>query len=237
MALKFKGGVIIAADTNISYGGMKKEKDARRIFKLNDECAMACSGEMADAQKRLASGNSAAQRDIDALVRESKGQVQPQPQQASGQTLADLWESTPASTAKQEQKKNELPLAAQFYNKRLEGKQALGEKIVGAGEAGLTALSGGIAAPVSALGGVVGTLASGQYGTPQGIQAGQDMARRLQEGGTYQPRTQQGQQYVQNLQRAFEASKLPPVGVPEVAGFAPLAGPAMQQAKAWRDKA
>jgi len=50
MALKFKGGVIIAADTHISYGGMKKEKDARRIFKLNDECAMACSGEMADAQ-------------------------------------------------------------------------------------------------------------------------------------------------------------------------------------------
>ena len=50
MGLKFKGGVIIAADTNISYGGMKKEKDARRIFKLNDECALACSGEMADAQ-------------------------------------------------------------------------------------------------------------------------------------------------------------------------------------------
>jgi 20S proteasome alpha/beta subunit len=49
MAMKFKGGVIIAADTAISYGGMKKEKDARRIVKLSDECAFACSGEMADA--------------------------------------------------------------------------------------------------------------------------------------------------------------------------------------------
>ena len=49
MALKFKDGVIIAADTNISYGGMKKEKNARRIVKLSDECAFACSGEMADA--------------------------------------------------------------------------------------------------------------------------------------------------------------------------------------------
>jgi 20S proteasome alpha/beta subunit len=49
MACKFKDGVIIAADTAISYGGMKKEKNARRIVKLSDECAFACSGEMADA--------------------------------------------------------------------------------------------------------------------------------------------------------------------------------------------
>jgi len=194
--------------------------------------------EMTKAQQRLQSGDPRAQRDIESLTREMGGKVQTvqqtqQPQQASGQTLADLWESTPASTAtaKQEQKKSELPMAAQFYNKLLEGKQALGEKIVGAGEAGLTALSSGIAAPVSALGGVVGTLASGKYGTQEGIQAGQDMARRLQEGGTYQPRTQQGQQYVQDLQKAFEASKLPPVGVPEAMGFAPLASPAMQQGR------
>lgn len=194
--------------------------------------------EMDKAQQRLQSGDPRAQRDIEALTREMGGKVartQPtvQPQQASGQTLADLWEATPASsaTAKQEQKKSELPLSAQFYNKLQEGKQALGEKIIGAGEAGLTALSGGIAAPVSALGGVVGSLTSGKYGTQQGVQAGQEMARRLQEGGTYQPRTAQGQQYVQDLQKVFEASKLPSVGMPEVAGFAPLAGPATQQAR------
>jgi len=50
MGLKFKDGVIIAADTAISYGGMKNLKDARRIVQLSDECAFACSGEMADAQ-------------------------------------------------------------------------------------------------------------------------------------------------------------------------------------------
>ena len=50
MAVKFKDGVVIAADTNISYGGMKKEKNARRIVKLSDECVFACGGEMADAQ-------------------------------------------------------------------------------------------------------------------------------------------------------------------------------------------
>jgi len=190
--------------------------------------------EMAKAQQRLQSGDPRAQRDVDALTREMGGKVQPvqQTQQASGQTLADLWETTPTGKTQEEkkaEKKAELPLAAQFYNKLLEGKKALGETIVGVGEAGLTALSGSVAAPVSALGGIVGTMTSGKYGTQQGIQAGQDMARRLQEGGTYQPRTQTGQQYVQNLQKAFEASKLPPVGVPEVMGFAPLAGPAAQQ--------
>ena len=39
---------MIAADTAVSYGGMRKEKDARRIKKLNDECIYASSGEMAD---------------------------------------------------------------------------------------------------------------------------------------------------------------------------------------------
>lgn len=213
------------------------KRQADRMATLQDE--------MTKAQQRLKSGDARAQRDIDALTREMGGKVQStpqltqatqttQPEQASGQTLADLWETTPAAKTQEEkkaEKKTELPLAAQFYNKLQEGKKALGEKIVGAGEAGLTALSGSVAAPVSALGGIVGTMTSGKYGTQEGIQAGQDMARRLQEGGTYQPRTAQGQQYVQDLQRAFEASKLPPVGVPEVMGFAPLAGPATQQAK------
>ncbi|CAB4123433.1 Peptidase M15B [uncultured Caudovirales phage] len=158
----------------------------------------------------------------------------PMPKQVD--TLANLWESTPAASGKQEtrqeQPKSELPVAAQLYNQFQNAKRGLGEKIVGAGEAGLTALSGAVAAPVSAFGGVVGSLASGKYGTPEGIQAGQQVAQQMQAGGTYQPRTAQGQQYVQDLQKAFEASKLPPMGVPELAGMAPIAGPAAQQAAA-----
>ncbi len=50
MAIKYKDGVILAADTAVSYGGMKKEKNARRIVQLSDECVFACGGEMADAQ-------------------------------------------------------------------------------------------------------------------------------------------------------------------------------------------
>ena len=50
MALKYKDGVMIAADTAISYGGMANVKNAKRIEKLNDEVAYASSGEMADFQ-------------------------------------------------------------------------------------------------------------------------------------------------------------------------------------------
>ena len=48
MALKYKDGVMVAADTSITYGSMLKIKDARRIEKLTDECIFAASGEMAD---------------------------------------------------------------------------------------------------------------------------------------------------------------------------------------------
>jgi hypothetical protein len=93
------------------------------------------------------------------------------------------------------------------------------EKAIGLGETGLGALSGLVAAPIGALAGIGGTLASGKYGTQQGIQAGQKTAQNVQEALTYQPTTPQGQEYTQQLQSAFEASKLPPVGVPEVMGM------------------
>jgi hypothetical protein len=93
------------------------------------------------------------------------------------------------------------------------------EKALGLGEAGLSTLSGLVAAPVGAVAGIGGTLTSGKFGTPQGIQAGQKTAEQVQQALTYQPTTPQGQQYIQQLQSAFEASKLPPVGVPEVMGM------------------
>jgi hypothetical protein len=91
--------------------------------------------------------------------------------------------------------------------------------IQGVGEAGRSVLSGMISAPVSALAGIAGTLTSGKFGTPQGIQAGQKTAQNVQEALTYQPPSERGQQILQDLQSKFEASKLPPVGVPEVMGM------------------
>jgi len=102
------------------------KRQADRMATLQDE--------MTKAQQRLQSGDARAQRDIDALTREMGGKVQPvqQTQQTSGQTLADLWESTPTGKTQEEKKadkKNELPLAAQFYNRLQQGKKDLGASV------------------------------------------------------------------------------------------------------------
>jgi 20S proteasome alpha/beta subunit len=41
---------MIGADTGISYGSMRKIKDAKRMVPLGSEGIIACSGEMADFQ-------------------------------------------------------------------------------------------------------------------------------------------------------------------------------------------
>ena len=48
MALKYKDGVMLAADTAVSYGSMKKTKRSQRMSQLSNEAAIACSGEMSD---------------------------------------------------------------------------------------------------------------------------------------------------------------------------------------------
>ncbi len=118
----------------------------------------------------------------------------------------------------------------QLVGKTLETFQEPIQQLKGIGEAGATALTGALAVPLSAATGIVANLRSGQYGTPEGIKAGEEQARNLQQQMIYQPKTAKGQEYVQDLQRMFEASKLPPVGVPEAAGLAPAIAPAAEQA-------
>lgn len=49
--LRYKDGVMLAADTAVSYGSMKKSKHQTRMAALSHEAAIACSGEMADFQE------------------------------------------------------------------------------------------------------------------------------------------------------------------------------------------
>ena len=49
--IKYKDGVLLAADTAVSYGSMKKSKKSSRMTELSKESALACSGEMADFQE------------------------------------------------------------------------------------------------------------------------------------------------------------------------------------------
>lgn len=53
MALKYKDGVMLASDTAVAYGSMRKTKHASRLAPLSEETAMVTSGEMSDFQELL----------------------------------------------------------------------------------------------------------------------------------------------------------------------------------------
>ncbi|SBT30553.1 proteasome subunit beta type-4, putative [Plasmodium ovale wallikeri] len=50
IALKYKNGIMIAADKKASYGSYAKFQNVERIFKINNKTVMSFSGELADAQ-------------------------------------------------------------------------------------------------------------------------------------------------------------------------------------------
>jgi hypothetical protein len=203
--------------------------------------------EMTKAKDRLAKGDARAQSDIDALTREMGGKVArtappvaaptaapivtASAAPATSGTLADLWESTPAATSK-EQVTEEKPkeggtavgrMAAKLFGQVQEGKRALGEIIT-------APIAGAVTSVLGPATGIVATLRSGKYGTPEGIRIGQEQSENLQKQLSPEIRTPQAQAVLGGLQQAFEASKIPPVAMPELAGFAPLAVPAKAQA-------
>lgn len=87
------------------------------------------------------------------------------------------------------------------------------ETLQGAGETALTLATGATGGTVGMIGGALGGLAqqilSGQYGTPQAMQAVQEAAMQGSQALTYQPRGQAGQEMTQAVGRAFEV--VPPV--------------------------
>jgi hypothetical protein len=135
-------------------------------------------------------------------------------------TLADLWDAPEIISAATTP--TSAPSVA-IAPKKLNPIEALRAKhladIQGVGEAGRSVVSGMFAVPASAVAGIVGNLASGKYGTQEGIQEGEKVARNVQERMIYQPPSQKGQDLLSQLQSKFEASQFPPVGVPELAGM------------------
>lgn len=114
--------------------------------------------------------------------------------------------------------------AVDLYNQFQQGKRALGEIIT-------APLAGAVTSVLGPATGVVASLRSGQYGTPEGIRIGQEQSENLQKQLSPEIRTPQAQAVLGGLQQAFEASKLPPNIMPELTGFSPLAAPAAQQAQ------
>merc|ERR1711976_359864 len=48
VGLKYNNGVLLAADTMGSYGGLRMFKDMNRVIKINDKVLLAASGDIAD---------------------------------------------------------------------------------------------------------------------------------------------------------------------------------------------
>jgi 20S proteasome subunit beta 7 len=53
MAIKYADGVMLAADTAVAYGSMKKTKHSQRMAEISEETIIACSGEMSDFQELI----------------------------------------------------------------------------------------------------------------------------------------------------------------------------------------
>jgi hypothetical protein len=84
--------------------------------------------------------------------------------------------------------------------------------IRGAIETGAGLVSNLFTAPVVEAAKIYGTLTSGKFGTPEGIRAGEEFGNQVQRQNFYQPRTEEGQRYLQNIGEA--ASKTGMQGVP-----------------------
>jgi hypothetical protein len=107
---------------------IKSNREAERMAILQDE--------MVKAKERLSKGDPRAQGDINALTREIGGKAAPmatsvaaQTSNQAGNTLGDLWETTPSAgltDTKQTLKKQELPVAAQLSNQFQQKKREFG---------------------------------------------------------------------------------------------------------------
>lgn len=95
----------------------------------------------------------------------------------------------------------------------------LGEKALGLGETALTLGTGAVSGLTGQVAGIAKNIFGGTYGTPEGVRVAEQEAQRIQQAGTYMPRTEAGQQMLRTAGEAFEASKLPPV-LPEAAPLA-----------------
>ena len=129
--------------------------------------------EMKSAQERLAKGDARAQRDIEALTREMGGKVArtapapsatptatPTAAPATSGTLADLWESTPAATTKEQPKEQVTEekkqggtavgrKAAELLGAAQKAKQELGASVASLADVTLGGIIPGVAGPVT----------------------------------------------------------------------------------------
>lgn len=105
---------------------------------------------------------------------------------------------------------------------------SLVDKLRGAVETGVTLTTGAVTAPVVEASKIYGALTSGQFGTPEGLQAGERAGQRMAQQIQYQPRTQTGQEYTADVANALARTGLQGVPLNVLADFQRGAMPAAQ---------
>jgi hypothetical protein len=124
------------------------------------------------------------------------------------QRLGPASGASPAAQGRTAAPLERLPPDVPGGNQQPKNADDIAHRLLGVGEAGLSAVTGAVGGAAGQLYGIGKTLTSGKFGTQAGIQegekAGVDLANRL----TYQPRTQTGQQLAEGAGRLMEASRL-----------------------------
>jgi hypothetical protein len=143
------------------------------------------------------------------------------------------WESAPVIGAASASGLDKLPPETpQARPQPAQNNEGIGQRILGAGEAGLALGTGALGGAAGQLYGIGKTLTGGKYGTQQGVQEGERAGVELANKLTYQPRTQTGRDIVGGIGKVAEAGRLeglPVEGamlnrIPEVPGAALRAG-------------
>lgn len=115
-----------------------------------------------------------------------------------------------------------------------EPKRTMADKVKALYEVPLTVGSAALAAPISSAYGVMKSVTSPEFGTPQGTQMGQQAASDLARRMTYTPTSPVSQEVLQSVGQVAEAAKLPPVipttgMIPSYARLASASTPQLRQ--------
>ena len=150
----------------------------------------------------------ATQAELEALFNEATiesttapQEVAPVPQEESQEDLKALFEGT--------EPEFQAPQAPTGLEEIPQGEDpTIQEKLVGAGEAGLSLLTGATGGTVGniagALTGAIEQLKAGKFGTHEGARLIEEKAQEFMQALTFQPKGEEGQEYVQEIAKAFE---------------------------------
>jgi len=120
-------------------------------------------------------------------------------------------------------------VVGQALKQVFDARKAVQQLVRPAYEIGGTLIGAPIGAVAGPTAGIIETIQSGKLGTPEGIRLGAQKAEEVQQGLTPDITTPTAQNVLSGLQKAFEASKLPPAITPELAALQPTIGSATKQ--------